>query len=139
MMKLVFAISIFASSVSFAEVVECKADASEKVSVTHNSKQIQTIDYIAGGQTKRVYSRTNQDSLNRGGYQVSYCNPDENEITESYGMQAHSRCRVAGSGADLMFYFLVNKDLTQGKISITYMGKDVIHNEIILSACSVVN
>lgn len=143
MIKVIFSSIVLNSSFAFSNTITCDAISGSqinKVQISYTSTQIETIDLIKAetATTERIYSRTYSDPSIRGGYVVSYCNPDDNEITEHSGMSAYSSCKVANSSDDVQFSFRLNKDHTDGKVSITYLSlsSGILKSELTLRSCN---
>lgn len=147
MNKVVFILIILGGGFVFPNTLICEAISNSqinKMQISYTSRQIETIDLvrhslsdadIATGATQRIYSRTYSDSSHRGGYVVSYCNPDDNEISGNSGMSVYSRCKVANSSDDVFFSFRLDKDHNNGEVSISYLGNDILTNELTLQSC----
>jgi hypothetical protein len=74
--------------------------------------------------------------LNRGGYKVNYCNPNDNEYNASTGkISIFSEC-IYGSG-DKLFFDAELSASTSGYIEITLLpfGSDLVERKIPVSAC----
>ena len=135
MNKVILFAGILISSSAFADTVICKVIPQGEVEITHTATQVQTLDLRDSGKTTRIYSRTDRDPSNRGGYKVSYCNPDNNEVSDRTGMSIYSHCKAAGTTDDVMFTFFLDKEFVAGKVTIDYLGKDIVHAEIGMRDC----
>lgn len=150
MNKAVFILCTICSSFSFAGILTCDVvkdpralgSKNEKVQIAFTRTQVETIDLIKmtldeadSTSSQRIYSRTYSDSSNRGGYKVSYCNPDENQVSEESGISIYSHCKAANSSDDVMFSAYLNDELQKGKITIDFLGKDIVRKEISLHSC----
>ncbi|MNL17217.1 hypothetical protein D3C87_1382980 [compost metagenome] len=152
MNKAVLLICTVFSSLSFAKSLTCHAIQNStfaesvvgKVEIVFNNRQVETIDYIetssedsmeAPKAPQRIFSRTYSDPTNRGGYAISYCNPDTNEISEYTGISIYSHCKVQKSSDDVFFDFRLDKSLTKGEFSITFLGKEIEEKKVILDSC----
>ncbi len=143
MTKAAFLLISFFSSISFGDTLSCKVvgdstfrGEQDYVLITHNAKQIETIAYLKteSKQTTTIYSRTLANSFIRGGYDVSYCNPDSNEVSD-YKMSIDSLCVVKDSSDQINFYFRLDRKAKVGKYSYSMSATNPLEKTILYTDC----
>lgn len=114
--------------------------AKESISVELD-RQVSSIDFFHkipnGDGTFKDNVENLYAGLNRGGFVVSYCNPNENEFFEPTGkINLYSRC-VYGPNADKLFFDAQLSVKTDGFINISLYPIDgnTIERTIHISAC----
>ncbi len=141
------------SSFIFADELKCDVKSKqvdpqniEKLQVTFNHQQVlkiqlipQVLDKVNVDQEdvpRVLYSRDFPVYSIRGGYEVSYCNPDESSVLEiTKNLSVYSHCMVKNSNDKVLLHFTLDRKRKEGSYSMNYLGVDMKLEEFEFHNC----